>query len=110
MFIRKNTDKWIMYILVDSITGARKTGLTYTDVSCTYKKEGYAYEITKTLDANNFREIGNGKYEILFTSSELDTVGVFHSEVTGASIEPSTREDYIISPVRGTSTFWENIT
>ncbi len=109
MLIRKGHARWLMYIITDATTGGRKTGLTYTDITVKYKKEGQFTETEKILTGNDFREIGNGKYEIFFTGDELDTVGVFHTEITGTGIEPATREDYIIDFVRGVPTIWENL-
>lgn len=109
MLIKKNTPRWLMYIITDNITSSRKIGLTYSDIVCTYKKEGQTTETVKTLGTNNFREIGNGKYEILFDATELDTVGVFHSEVTGTGIDSVTREDYIIDNIRGVESLWDII-
>lgn len=72
--------------LVDS-NDSPKTGLVYTDVTCSYLKYGASSFVGKTLTALNFTEIGLGAYYIEFTSSELDTLKTFQWIVSGASIK-----------------------
>jgi len=64
------------------------TGLTFSDVTAQFRKEGGAFQ-SKTLTALNFTEVGNGFYEIDFTASELNTLGQFLVVVDGVAIDQS---------------------
>jgi len=88
---------WIRIYLTDA-EGNPKTGLTYSDVSVRYIKYGQTSFTTKTLDTTNFRELGNGVYEVQFTGTELDTLGsfiIFVSPTTPGLFVPVAKEDEV---------------
>jgi hypothetical protein len=92
-----NKSAWIRFFLTDA-EGNPKTGLIYSDVSVKYIKYGQTSFTTKTLDTTNFRELGNGIYEVQFTGTELDTLGsfiVFISPATPGLFVPVAKEDEI---------------
>ena len=76
----------LVVILTDS-SNVPVTGLTFSDVTADYRKEGQGSFTSYTLDGTNFTEIGDGVYTIGFTTSEIDTVGTFTVKVNGASIQ-----------------------
>lgn len=65
------------------------TGLTSSDVACSYRKEGDSSFTSKSLDGDNFEEIGLGFYSITFTDTELDTLGTFTVVATGEGLVQS---------------------
>lgn len=74
----------LVVILTDA-DNAAVTGLTDTDVTADYRKEGQGSFTSYTL-TGLLTEIGAGVYTIEFTTSEIDTVGTFTVKVNGASI------------------------
>ena len=67
--------------------GAPVTGLAFGDVVVKYSKEGDNSLTTKTIIASpvEWFEIGQGLYEILFRTGELNTIGFFKYFVTSGS-------------------------
>jgi hypothetical protein len=86
-----NTPTWLPFVAVDTTDGAPRTGITYNQLDVGYKKSNQASMQTFVWagDASDFRENGNGVYEILFGASELDTEGSFIYVVNGNGALPS---------------------
>jgi hypothetical protein len=81
--VLQGTATWLPFIALDSGTGTPRTSLIYTQVDVAYKKYGASVFSLKTLVTGDFREIGHGVYEILFSTSELNTVGSFLYVING---------------------------
>ncbi len=75
-----------LVVYLTDATNTPVTGLTFSVVTCTYRKEGAGVFTAKVLTGVNFVEIGSGVYTVGFTSGELDTPGSFTFIVDGASI------------------------
>lgn len=82
-------------IYLELAAGGAATGLTFADVSCDLKKEGEGSFSAKTLDGTNFTEIGGGTYQLIFTTSETDTLGNMYVRITGATISTVLESVYI---------------
>jgi hypothetical protein len=78
-------------VAVDTTDGAPRTGITYNQLDVGYKKSNQASMQTFAWagDGSDFRENGNGVYEILFGAAELDTEGSFIYVVNGNGALPS---------------------
>jgi photosystem II stability/assembly factor-like uncharacterized protein len=78
--VRQSQPYTVTVILSDSSSGDPKTGVTASDVSFYYRKDGGSV-ISKVIDGSNFREVDAsnmpGLYEFDLTSFDLDTVGEF---------------------------------
>jgi hypothetical protein len=79
MIIKKSIERKLPVYLIDS-SGVPITGVAWDDVTpptVKYQKEGASGLTSKTLSASNWIEIGQGSYEVVFTSTELNTKGKF---------------------------------
>jgi hypothetical protein len=78
-------------VAVDVDDGDPRTSITYNQVDVAYKKSNQTSFQAKVLvgGGTDFRENGNGVYEILFSTSELDTTGTFIYVVNGNGALPS---------------------
>lgn len=81
--------------LVASATGTGATGLTFSSVTCDFRKAGAASFTSKALTALNFTEIGDGWYEIDFTAAETDTLGNMTIRVDGATVDMTVTSAYV---------------
>jgi hypothetical protein len=86
-----NTPTWLPFVAVDVDDGDPRTGITFNQVDVGYKKSNQASFQTKVLvgGGTDFRENGNGVYEILFSAAELDTLGSFIYVVNSNGALPS---------------------
>jgi hypothetical protein len=75
--VLQGTPTWLPFIASDVGTGSPRTGIIFSQVDVSYKKASQAVFSVKTLLVTDFRENGNGVYEILFSAAELDTIGSF---------------------------------
>lgn len=81
--VLQGTPTWLPFIASNSNDGLPRTGITYSQVDVSYKKSSQATFQLKSLLVTDFRENGNGVYEILFSASDLNTVGSFLYVVQG---------------------------
>ena len=86
-----NTPTWLPMVAVNEDDGDPRTGITYNQLDVGYKKSNQASMQTFVWagDGSDFRECGNGVYEILFGASELDTEGSFIYVVNSNGALPS---------------------
>lgn len=77
--ILQGTPTWLTFIAVDSGTGDPRPGITFNQIDVAFKKSTDTSFILKPLvgPPTDFRESGNGVYEILFETSELSVLGTF---------------------------------
>lgn len=68
---------WVPFIATNVNTGEPRESIVFSEVDCVYKKSIDSTFTSKTLDATNFREVGLGIYEVQFSATELDTLGIF---------------------------------
>lgn len=87
--VTQNVSTSIIVLLYDATTSAPKTGVVFTDVTCSFSKNAAPF-VPKTLTISNFIEIGLGVYNIVFTAADLNTLGTFIVVVNGALIQQST--------------------
>jgi hypothetical protein len=81
--VLQNTATWLTFIATDEGTGSPRAGITFNQVDVSYKKyTDVAFNI-KVLTPADFREIGLGVYEILFSGAELNVLGSFIYVVNG---------------------------
>lgn len=81
--VLQGTATWLPFLATDVGTGNPRTGITFNQVNVSYKKSTGSSFGTKVLTGPDFREIGLGIYEILFSSAELDTLGSFLYVIVG---------------------------
>lgn len=77
-------------------SGDPVTGVAYTAITATYKKQGDTTYTTKTVQAAHWAEGPEGRYTLIFTSSELDTVGRFLYRVVAAGADVFTGDVDIV--------------
>lgn len=87
--ILQGTPTWLPFIAADVGTGDPRTGITFSQIDVSFKKATDITFLLKTLTAPEFRENGNGVYEILFSASDLAVVGSFLYVVNGNGALPS---------------------
>jgi hypothetical protein len=73
-------------VMMRDSSGNPVTGLADTDVVVKYQKQNGSLT-TKTMSPSNWTEVGQGKYDISFTATELNTEGDFFYPVTGTGAE-----------------------
>lgn len=88
-------------VVLLSKNGLPVEGLAFGDVTAQFLKQGGSFA-SKTLTALNFAEKGEGVYTITFTTSELNTLGVFVVVVQGADIDQSTTTANIVAAAAAT--------
>jgi hypothetical protein len=87
--VLQGTATWLPFIATDVNTGLPRTGITFGQVTVIYKKSGDLSFTAKSLLTTDFHEIGNGLYEILFSTLELSTLGTFFYMVNGGLSLPA---------------------
>jgi hypothetical protein len=75
--VLQGTLTWLPFIAANADDGDPRIGITFNQVDVVYKKSSQATFSLKSLLITDFRENGNGVYEIKFAASELDTIGSF---------------------------------
>ena len=76
--VLQGTPTWLPFLATDVGTGDPRLGVLYNQVEVSYKKSTQSTFTLKALTGpSDFREVGLGVYEILFSAVELDTVGTF---------------------------------
>lgn len=73
--------------LTNDSDGTPATGLTFSSVQVSYRRAGDVSLTTKTMTSDNFVEIGQGFYKIVFTGTELDLPGPFIFVVYSVGIQ-----------------------
>lgn len=92
----QNTATWLTFIALDSGTDAPRTGITFGQIAVNYQKEGATTLTAKSLLVSDFREIGLGVYEILFSAAELNTLGMFLYVVnSNGTLAPPAIKQYV---------------
>jgi hypothetical protein len=75
--VLQGTATWLQFVATDTGTGNPRTGIIFSEIDVSYKKSVDSAFSVKSLTGPDFREIGLGVYEILFSSAELNTLGSF---------------------------------
>jgi hypothetical protein len=75
--VQQSIATWLPFVAVDETDGAPRTGIIFSQIDASYKKSSQSSFNVKSLTAPEFRENGNGVYEILFSDTDLDTLGTF---------------------------------
>lgn len=86
--VLQGTPTWLPFIAVNVNDGVPRTGIVFNQIDVSFKKSTQSIFSSKPLDLSNFRENGNGVYEIQFAAGELDTIGSFLYVVLGNIILP----------------------
>lgn len=76
-------------------TGLGATGLTFSSVTCDFRKAGAGSFSSLTLTGANFTEIGNGWYEIDFAAGDTNVLGNMTIRVDGATIDMTVTHAYV---------------
>jgi hypothetical protein len=106
--ILQGTPTWLPVIATDVGTGDPRTGILFNQLDVSFKKSTDPTFQVKTLTGpSDFRENGNGVYEILFSGTELNTLGTFIYVVNsnGALPSPATRQYLGQAFVESSSTY-----
>lgn len=93
--ILQGTPTWLPVVAADVGTGDPRTGILFNQLDVAYKRSTDPSFSVKTLTGPaDFRENGNGVYEILFSGTELGTLGSFIYVVNsnGALPAPAIRQ------------------
>jgi hypothetical protein len=77
--------------------GAGLTGVLRSSVLVRYWKSGSSSFATKALNLDDWREVGEGSYALVWDSAEMSSLGEFHFRVSGANFE-SIRSQFEVSP------------
>jgi hypothetical protein len=86
--VQINSAASLPVIIIDDVDfKSRETGVAFGSVTCDYAKAGDS-ALTNYPLSGQWDEIGEGLYEVDFTSSELDTLGLFKYIVYGAGYLP----------------------
>jgi hypothetical protein len=94
--ILQGTPTWVPFIAADVGTGDPRTSILFNQVDVSFKKSTDPTFQVKALTGppTDYRENGNGVYEILFSGTDLDTLGTFLYVVNsnGALPAPAIRQ------------------
>jgi|SRR3989344_4774674 len=86
--VKKSESSKFRVFISNSSDDSAKTGMLYTDATIYYAKASGA-AIQKVIQASEWAEIGNnmqGWYDIIFSASDLNTLGQFIFRITGTGI------------------------
>jgi hypothetical protein len=86
--VLQGTATWLPFIASNANDGSPRTGITFNQVDISFKKSTQATFQLKVISGSDFRENGNGVYEILFSTSDLNTIGSFLYVVNGNGVLP----------------------
>ena len=87
--ILQGTPTWIPFLATDVGTGDPRLGILFNQIDVSYKKStGAVFSLKALTGPADFREVGLGVYEILFSAVELDTLGTFIFVVNGNGVLP----------------------
>jgi len=106
--ILQGTPTWLPVVASDVGTGDPRTGILFNQLDVSYKRSTDPAFLVKTLTGPaDFRENGNGVYEILFSGTELGTLGSFIYVVNsnGALPAPAIRQYLGQAFVESSSTY-----
>lgn len=81
-----------------SLDGYPSEGILYTAVTVQIKKQGHSSRSTKTLVSADWVEVGNGVYSIVFSPSDMDTVGDFTFTLAGDDFDNFTFGEFTVEP------------
>jgi hypothetical protein len=81
--VQQSIATFLPFVAVNTTDGSPRSGIIFSEIDVAYKKSSQASFSVKSLTAPDFRENGNGVYEILFDTSDLDTTGSFIYVVNG---------------------------
>ena len=83
--------EWVPFVAKDADDDDARTSILYTQVDVLIKKSSDTSFSTKTLTGppTDFREIGNGVYEVSLSAANLDTLGTFIYIVNGNGSLPT---------------------
>jgi len=87
--VKQGTATWLPFIAANVNTGDPRTGITYSLVDVACKKATQSAFVVKVLTSPEFRENGNGVYEILFSGVDLNVLGTFLYVINGNGGLPS---------------------
>ena len=76
--------------------GSPVTGVVPADVSVSYRKTGESSLSTLPLATSNWIEVGNGLYILVFSGSDMDTLGSYYYEVSGGSFDNLVKETEVV--------------
>lgn len=88
--ILQGTPTWLPFLAANVGNGDPRTGILFNQITVAYKKSTDAAFISKILTGvGDYRENGNGFYEILFSAPELSVLGTFLYVVNSNGALPS---------------------
>lgn len=93
--ILQGTPTWLPVVAADVGTGDPRVGILFNQIDSSFKKSTDPVFQVKTLTGPaDFRENGNGIYEILFSGAELNTLGsfIYIANSNGALPSPAIRQ------------------
>lgn len=75
--ILQGTATWLPFIASDVNTGLPRTGILFNQIDVSLKKSTQSIFQAKAITGPEFRENGSGVYEVLFSNTDLNTIGSF---------------------------------
>lgn len=81
--VQQSVATFLPFVALNATDGSPRSGIVFGEIDVAYKKSNSVAFVSKSLTAPDFRENGNGVYEISFSASELDTTGSFLYVVNG---------------------------
>lgn len=85
----QNSATWLPFVATDIGTGNPRLGITFSQIDLVFKKATETSFTAKGLTSPEFREVGLGVYEVLFSASDFDTLGSFIYAVNGGATLPA---------------------
>jgi hypothetical protein len=99
-FIQGSAGSFLVY-LEDSATALPATGVLFSGVTASLKKEGGAFAAL-VLSGTNFTELSGGYYEIDVDVADTDTLGNLYLSVAGATVRTILVSGYVYDNVATT--------
>lgn len=92
-------ERWnTLYITIDGGYGPLPAlGITYDMVAVTASKNGGEFA-PKEVTEDGWRDLGDGYYSVLFTESDMDTLGEYYWVLAVASLGVGTRDVFDVDP------------
>jgi len=86
---------WLPFKAVNATDGAARAGITFDQITVTYKKASDRDFGSKSILVTDFRENGGGYYEIAFSAAELNTPGTLLYLVSGGTLPAPAINPYL---------------
>jgi hypothetical protein len=94
--VTQSVETWLPFTALDAGTGTPRTGIVFSEIDVQIKKASDAALSSKTITAPEFRELGSGVYEVLYSAADLSEIGSFLFVInSNGALAPPAIQQYV---------------